>query len=35
MSLEWATSPSRDCISATVVCNYLRLRGATVQDGSI
>lgn len=35
LSLEWATKPNRDRIMATLVCNYLRLQGLKVEEGSV
>lgn len=35
ISLEWTTAPSRDRISATLVCNYLRHQGFRVADASV
>lgn len=35
ISLEWTTTPMRDRVSATLVCNYLRLQGLTVREASI
>lgn len=35
ISLEWTTTPSRDRVSATLVCNYLRLQGLNVRESSV
>lgn len=35
LNLEWASSPSRDTIMSTLVCNYLRFQGLKVHQGSI
>jgi hypothetical protein len=35
ISLEWTTTPSRDRVSATLVCNYLRLQGVSVVETSV
>lgn len=35
ISLEWTTTPSRDRVSATLVCNYLRLQGLSVREASV
>lgn len=35
ISLEWTTTPSRDRVSATLVCNYLRLQGLSVHETSV
>lgn len=35
ISLEWTTTPMRDRVSATLVCNYLRLQGLRVKEYSI
>lgn len=35
ISLEWTTTPSRDRVSATLVCNYLRLQGVSVKETSV
>lgn len=35
LNLEWTSSPSRDREAATLVCNYLRLRGYSVHEGSV
>lgn len=35
ISLEWTTTPSRDRVSATLVCNYLRLQGIAVKEASV
>lgn len=35
ISLEWTTTPSRDRVSATLVCNYLRLQGLSVSEASV
>ena len=35
ISLEWTTTPSRDRVSATLVCNYLRLQGLAVMETSV
>lgn len=35
LSLEWTTTPMRDRVSATLVCNYLRLQGLSVREASV
>ena len=35
VNLEWSTSPSRDRVMATLVCNYLRLHGIFVEESSV
>jgi hypothetical protein len=35
ISLEWTTTPMRDRVSATLVCNYLRLQGFSVKETSV
>lgn len=35
ISLEWTTTPMRDRVSATLVCNYLRLQGLSVRETSV
>lgn len=35
LNLEWTSSPSRDREAATLVCNYLRLRGYSVHEGCV
>jgi len=35
LGLEWTTFPSRDRVSATLVCNYLAMQGLTVRERSI
>lgn len=35
ISLEWTTTPMRDRVSATLVCNYLRLQGLRVNESSV
>lgn len=35
LGLEWTSFPSRDRISATLVCNYLRLQGLNVVESSV
>ncbi len=35
ISLEWTTTPMRDRVSATLVCNYLRLQGLSVMETSV
>jgi len=35
LNLEWGSSPNRDRQMSTLVCNYLRLQGLTVVEGSI
>lgn len=35
ISLEWTTTPMRDRVSATLVCNYLRLQGLSVNESSV
>jgi hypothetical protein len=35
ISLEWTTTPMRDRVSATLVCNYLRLQGFVVKEASV
>jgi hypothetical protein len=35
ISLEWTTAPMRDRVSATLVCNYLRLQGLRVKESSV
>jgi len=35
LNLEWSSCPSRDRESATLVCNFLRLNGIEVHEGSI
>lgn len=35
LNLEWVAFPSRDRVMATLVCNYLRIMGYSVHEGSI
>lgn len=35
LNLEWSSSPGRDRIAATLVCNYLRLCGYVVEEQSV
>lgn len=35
LNLEWTCTASRDRTAASLVCNYLRLQGASVVEGSI
>ncbi|MGV2989258.1 BFO_1060 family glycosyltransferase [Vibrio sp. E150_011] len=35
LNLEWSSAPSRDRESATLVCNFLRLKGLSVHEGAI
>ena len=35
LNLEWTTYPSRDRNMATIVCNYLRYMGLTVEEKSV
>lgn len=35
LNLEWDSKPSRDRVSATLVCNYLRLNGINVVEASV
>lgn len=35
LNLEWASTPSRDRVMATLVCNYLRIHGVRVEERSV
>jgi hypothetical protein len=35
LNLEWTSAPSRDRQAASLVCNYLRIRGYRVVEGSV
>lgn len=35
ISLEWTSTPMRDRVSATLVCNYLRMQGLGVNETSV
>lgn len=35
LNLEWTSSPSRDRVTATLVCNYLRIQGVSVEERSV
>lgn len=35
LNLEWSSTPSRDRVMATLVCNYLRMQGLHVEEQSV
>lgn len=35
LNLEWTSTPSRDRVMATIVCNYLRMQGLRVGEKSV
>jgi surface carbohydrate biosynthesis protein len=35
LNLEWTSTPSRDRVMATLVCNYLRMQGLRVEEQSV
>ena len=35
ISLEWTSTPTRDRVTATIICNYLRLQGLRVVETSV